>query len=189
MSLPTLLLIALGVSADAFAVAIGKGLQMRRFDPRQAAALAVTFGLFQALMPLLGYLLGTGLERYITEVDHWVAFALLGLVGARMIREALRADPHDGVAGNPALHPRELLVLGVATSIDALAVGIGFAFLEVNVALAVALIGVITLLLSFGGVALGQRAGARYRRPAEIVGGGILIAIGTKILLNHLGVL
>lgn len=198
MSLTSLLLIALGLSADAFA--LGKGLQMRRFQARAAGSLAVTFGLFQAGMPLLGYLLGSGLERYITEVDHWIVFTLLCLVGGKMIHEALSADEDpggdDGAGGrSPAVpvtktvRPRELLVLGVATSLDALAVGIGFAFLDVNIALAVTLIGACTGLLAFGGVVLGHRAGVRYRTPAEVAGGLVLIAIGTKILLDHLGVL
>lgn len=200
MSLFSLLLIALGLSADAFAVALGKGLQLRRFEARTAARLAVTFGLFQAGMPLLGYLLGSGLEGYITEVDHWIVFTLLGLVGAKMVRDALSDDQdlsgHDGAGGRSAAVPasqtvraRELLVLGVATSLDAFAVGIGFAFLDVNIALAVTLIGACTGLLAFGGVVLGHRAGVRCRTPAEVAGGVVLIAIGTKILLDHLGVL
>lgn len=200
MSLLTLLLVALGVSADAFAVALGKGLHMRRFDPRAAVRIALVFGLFQAGMPLLGYLLGSELERYITQVDHWIVFTLLALVGGKMIHEALSDDDDDdleGTAPEPTggavatrtVGHRELLVLGVATSLDALAVGIGFAFLDVDITLAVCLIGVITALLSYGGVVLGQRAGARFRRPAEIAGGLILIGIGTEILLDHLGLL
>lgn len=203
MSLISLLLIALGLSADAFAVALGKGLQVVRFEARAAASLAATFGLFQAGMPLLGYLLGSGLERYITEVDHWIVFTLLCLVGGKMIHEALSDEDEDddlsdddGAGGRrptgpvtKTVRPRELLVLGVATSLDALAVGIGFAFLDVNIALAVILIGACTALLAFGGVVLGHRAGMRYRTPAEVAGGLVLIAIGTKILLDHLDAL
>lgn len=191
MSMLTLLLIAVGVSADAFAVAIGKGLQMRTFRPRHAAAVAVTFGVFQGAMPLIGYLLGSGLERYITRIDHWIAFGLLSLVGAKMIREASQPQslehhaPQHSVAGLA----RELAALGFATSIDALAVGIGFAFLDVNIIAAAGLIGVTTFVLSYAGVAIGHRAGARWRRPAEFAGGVILIAIGIRILLDHLGVL
>ncbi len=185
VSLPALFLIALGVSADAFAVSLGKGLQMRRLDLRAAGIVAGAFGAFQAGMPLLGYLLGSQLERSITSVDHWIAFGLLAVVGLKMIREAL--SPHDDSPDRDAsLDLRELLVLSVATSIDALAVGIGFAFLEIDIALAVLLIGGTTAVLSFGGVVLGHRAGTRFRTPAELAGGLILIAIGTKILFDHI---
>ena len=186
MSTWTLLLIALGVSADAFAVALGKGLQMRRLRTQDALALAVTFGLFQALMPLVGWLLGTGLRDYIVDIDHWIAFGLLGAIGLRMIWEALHPDDDEtDIDGIPV---RELLVLGVATSIDALAVGISFAFLEVAITGAVVTIGLITFVVALGGVHLGHRAGVRYRTPAEVIGGLILILIGTRILLDHLGV-
>jgi putative Mn2+ efflux pump MntP len=188
MSSWTLLLIALGVSADAFAVALGKGLQMQRLRVRDALALALTFGLFQALMPVLGWLLGRGLRDYIVDVDHWIAFTLLVLIGAKMIWEAVHpsddeAETEDGIP------LRELLVLGVATSVDALAVGISFAFLEVAIAGAATAIGVVTFGVSLVGVHLGHRAGLRFRTPAEVVGGVILILIGTRILLDHLGVL
>jgi putative Mn2+ efflux pump MntP len=184
----TLFLIALGVSADAFAVALGKGLQMRKPRPADAVALAVTFGVFQAVMPLLGWWLGSRLRDYITEVDHWLAFGLLTLIGGKMIWEAL--TPGETAAQQEGGTPwRELLVLGLATSIDALAVGISFAFLEVMIVPAVIAIGVTTFVLSLVGVAIGQRAGARFRGPAEIVGGAILILIGLRILLDHLGVI
>ncbi len=193
MSTVALLIIALGVSADAFAVAVGKGLGMPRLHLRTAASIAIAFGLAQALMPLFGWLLGTQLEQFITPVDHWVAFGLLALVGGRMLREALRPEdlPGEGTgAGNVMLvRPRELLVLAVATSIDALAVGISLALVEVNIVTAVIVIGAVTCVLSFAGVALGQRAGARFRGPAEIAGGLVLIGIGVKILLDGLGVL
>ena len=187
MSAWTLLLIAVGVSADAFAVAVGRGLGMRRLDWRAAAALAGAFGAAQAVMPLMGALLGSQLAHYVTSVDHWVAFGLLGVVGARMLRGAWRGDGEDGVSG-VRIGWRELLVLAVATSIDALAVGISFAFLEIDVLAAAAVIGVTTLLLSLGGVLVGSRAGARVRRPAEAVGGLVLIGMGTRILLSHLAV-
>lgn len=187
MSLLTLLLISLGVSADAFAVALGKGLQMRRLRPRDALAVAATFGLFQALMPLLGWILGSSLRDYVTEVDHWIAFGLLTLIGGKMIWEALRPGSDDPASDDP-VPLRELLVLGLATSIDALAVGISFAFLEVNILGAVLAIGLITFAVSLVGVLLGHRAGVRFRGPAEIVGGLILILIGTRILLDHLGI-
>ena len=186
MSLWTLMLIALGVSADAFAVSLGKGLQMRRLRAGDALALAVTFGLFQALMPLIGWLLGTRLQGYVTEIDHWVAFGLLSLIGVKMLWEALRAN--DDEASQDGIPLRELLVLGVATSIDALAVGISFAFLEVDIVGAAATIGVATFGVSLAGVVIGHRAGTRFRGPAEIAGGLILILIGLRILLDHLGI-
>lgn len=188
MSTWTLLLIALGVSADAFAVALGKGLQMRRLRSRDALAIALTFGAFQALMPLLGWFLGTGLRDYIEDIDHWVAFGLLVLIGARMIWEALHPDDEES-SDEVGIPLRELLVLGVATSVDALAVGISFAFLEIDITGAVLAIGVVTFALSLLGVHLGHRAGVRFRTPAEVIGGLILIVIGTRILLDHLGVL
>ncbi len=194
MSTVTLLIIALGVSADAFAVAVGKGLSMPRLHLRTAASIAIAFGLAQALMPLFGWLLGTQLEQFITPVDHWVAFGLLALVGGRMLREALRSEdlPGEGTGSSNVVmlvSPRELLVLAVATSIDALAVGISLALVEVNIVAAVILIGAVTCALSLAGVALGQRAGARFRGPAEIAGGLVLIGMGVKILLDGLGVL
>ncbi|MCW2679591.1 MAG: putative rane protein [Frankiales bacterium] len=187
MSLLTLVLIALGVSADAFAVAIGKGLQMRRLRLGHAATIALAFGLFQAVMPLLGYLLGSQLERAITSFDHWVAFALLAGVGGRMLHQARTDD--DVAAASDDLDWRELLVLSVATSIDALAVGIGFAFLPVSIGPAVLLIGLTTAVLAFGGVLIGHHAGARWRRPAAVAGGLVLIGIGVSILVEHLEVL
>ena len=182
----TVLLLAVGVSADAFAVAVTQGLRMRRLQLRLALLIAVTFGVFQGLMPLLGYLVGSQLDQWVTEVDHWVAFGLLALVGGKMLREALGAHEDEPPDRQLVLTRRELLVLAVATSIDALAVGISFAFLDIDVLTAVVVIGLTTCLLSFGGVLLGQRAGARFRRPAEVAGGLILIAIGTRILVDHL---
>jgi putative Mn2+ efflux pump MntP len=188
MSFWALFFIALGVSADAFAVALGKGLHMRQFTVRGAAVIAVTFGVFQALMPLVGWLLGTTFARYIADVDHWIAFGLLGLIGAKMLWEAFtkRDDDEDDV---DRISTRELLLLAVATSIDALAVGVTLAFLPVSIGGAVVLIGVTTTVLTFVGVLLGHRVGARFGKPAEIAGGVVLIVIGTSILLEHLGVL
>lgn len=188
MSLLTLFLIALGVSADAFAVAVGKGLHMRRLRMADAVLLALTFGVFQALMPTIGWLLGTGFADKVTAVDHWIAFGLLAAIGAKMIWEAFQDDDEEE-SEEPRIPIREMLILGVATSIDALAVGIGFAFLDVSILGAVILIGVTTFVISLAGVAIGHRAGARYQGPAEVVGGLILIVIGLRILLDHLGVL
>ena len=187
MTFLPLLLIALGVSADAFAVALTKGLHMRRLNLRHAVIIALTFGLFQAVMPLVGWLLGTQFARYITEFDHWVAFGLLLLVGGKMLWEAFSAH-EDTERDFDRLDVRQLIVLAVATSIDALAVGITFAFVEVSIGWAVALIGVTTAVLAFVGVVVGRRVGARFGKPAEIVGGVVLILIGTRILLQHLGI-
>ncbi|MFB9375852.1 manganese efflux pump MntP family protein [Kineococcus gynurae] len=187
MSAWTLVLVALGVSADAFAVALGKGLGMTRLRLKDSVALALVFGLFQAVMPLLGWALARSFRNAITEVDHWVALGLLALIGLKMIKEAVGADP-DRDDGH-RLKKRELFVLGLATSIDALAVGISFAFLDVSIVPAVLLIGVTTALLSLAGVVIGHRAGLRWRRPAEIAGGVILIGIGVNILVEHLGLL
>lgn len=187
MSFLTLLLVAVGLSADAFAVALGKGLQMKRLSGHGILALAVTFGLFQGLMPVLGWAVATGFADYVTSVDHWIAFGLLALIGGKMIWEAFGDDDED--AGDGRVPFGELMLLGVATSIDALAVGISFAFLDVSVAGAAVLIGVTTFGLTAVGVVLGHRAGVRFRGPAEVVGGLVLIGIGLKILLEHTGVI
>lgn len=184
----TMFPIALGVSADAFAVAIGKGLHMQRLNLRSAFAIAVSFGVFQAGMPLIGWVLGTQLAAFITPIDHWVSFALLSLIGGKMIWEAIFSKDEE-VDGSGAISVRELLLLSVATSVDALAVGITLAFMPVPIVASVLLIGVTTLVLTFAGILIGHKVGARFRGPAEIVGGAILIVIGVQILLTHLGVI
>ena len=182
-----LFLIGIGLSMDAFAVAICKGLGMERINKRDTLLLALFFGGFQALMPLLGYLLGTQFEQFVTSVDHWIAFVLLGIIGGNMIREALSKD-EDKLDGSLAF--KTMLLLAVATSIDALAVGITFAFLPgTRIVPAVALIGSITFVFSAAGIRLGNVFGLRYKSKAEFAGGVILILLGTKILLEHLGVL
>ena len=185
LSLFTLLLLAVGVSADAFAVAVGQGLGMHRLRARSALRLAGAFGLAQAVTPLIGYALGAQLARYVMSVDHWVVFVLLSAIGLTMLRQAWGGGDHDEQPGE--ISARQLLLLSVATSIDALAVGIGFAFLQVNLLAAVSLIGVTTFGLTLLGVVVGHRAGARYRRPAEAAGGLVLLGIGTRVLLSHLG--
>lgn len=180
-----LLLIALGVSADAFAVALTKGLHMRRFNVRHALIIAGTFGVFQAVMPLIGWVLGTQFAPYITGIDHWVAFGLLALVGGKMLWEAFSS--HDDTEQDfDRINTRQLLVLAIATSIDALAIGITLAFLPGSIIQAVILIGITTFVLAFLGVVIGRRVGQRFGKPAEIAGGVILILIGTKILIDHL---
>ena len=188
----TLLLLALGVSADAFAVALGKGLQLRAHVLRTALVFATAFGLSQAIMPLLGWLLGSTFADAIAPWDHWISFGLLALVGGKMLWEALSPDaPVDAehpehVHDTEAFSGREVVLLSIATSIDALAVGVSFAFLNVDVAIAVTTIGLVTFALSFLAVFVGYRIGTRFRRPAEILGGLVLIGIGTQILIEHL---
>jgi len=187
MNIGTIFIIALGVSADAFAVALGKGLHMRRLNYRNAFLIALTFAVFQAVMPLLGWLLGTSFAQYITGIDHWVAFGLLAVIGGKMLWDAF-SNKEDTDETDDSLHVRQLLLLAVATSIDALAVGVSLAFFEVNIVAAVIIIGLTTLVLSFIGVLLGHRVGLKFRGPAEIAGGAILILMCTNILFDHLGI-
>lgn len=184
MSLIVLLLTAAGLAADAFAVSVGKGMHLRAFAWRPALALAITFGGFQALMPVIGWALGSTLAGAIVAFDHWVAFGLLTAIGVKMIWES-RGVKDEGREPAPAIRTRELLILGVATSIDALAVGVGLAFLEVNIVQAAVTIGVVTAALSLLGMWLGHYAGRRLSSCAELVGGLVLIGIGTKILIDH----
>ena len=180
-----LLLIAVGLSMDAFAVSVCKGLSLQRLKPRHAALVGLYFGGFQALMPLIGWALGARFEHVIRSVDHWIAFFLLAVIGAGMIREARQEEE----ALNDDLGFKTMLLLAVATSIDALAVGVTFAFLQVRILPAASLIGVTTFVLSALGVYMGHVFGLRYKAKAEITGGVILIGIGLKILLEHLGLL
>ena len=184
MSILELFLIGVGLSMDAFAVAVCQGLGSDRLNWRQAGTVALFFGGFQALMPLLGWLLGSRFAAYIQEMDHWAAFLLLGLIGGNMVREALGPEEECACAAETDL--RQLLGMAVATSIDALAVGVTFAFLEVPILPAAGLIGATTFCLSLVGVAVGCWFGARYKRRAELCGGIVLILLGTKILLEHL---
>lgn len=190
MGIVELALIAVGLSMDAFAVSVCKGLGMKGLDMGQALVIALFFGGFQALMPLAGWALGSGFQSYIEPVDHWIAFALLAFIGGKMLYDAFHEEDGDEpVAGEAArLDLKEILMLAIATSIDALAVGVSFAFLQVDIVPAISLIGVITFALSLVGVAAGHQFGARFEKPATIVGGLVLILIGLKILLEHLGV-
>ena len=191
MGFVELLLLAIGLSMDAFAVSVCKGLCMKRLNLRQATVVALFFGGFQALMPLVGWALGTQFEQFITPVDHWIAFVLLALIGGKMLWDAFHEDDEElSCPADGKLDLRELVMLAVATSIDALAVGITFAFLPgTRIVPAVALIGSITFVFSAAGIRLGNVFGLRYKRKAEFAGGVILILLGTKILLEHLGVL
>ena len=180
--------IAVGLSADAFAVALGKGLHLRRFNLVNATIIAVAFGLFQALMPLIGYYVGSAFASSIESFDHWIAFALLLLVGGKMLWEAFSEGDEDDEVDVDTINYRELLVLAVATSLDALAVGISFAFLpDLSIGWTVLLIGITTFVISFAGVLIGHKVGRRFGKPAEIAGGVILILIGVKILGDGLG--
>ncbi len=180
-----LFLLAVGLSMDAFAVSVCKGLAVERVKPRNMLACGAYFGAFQALMPLLGYLLGARFSSMIEHVDHWVAFILLGLIGFNMIREAL-GDGDEGDALDGSFGMKTMLLLAVATSIDALAVGVTFAFLRVRILPAVSFIGAVTFVLSALGVRLGGVFGAKWKRRAELAGGAILMLIGLKILIEHL---
>lgn len=176
--------IAVALAMDAFAVSICKGLSTDKLKLRHYFLIGLWFGGFQAAMPALGYLLGSTFESYITAIDHWIAFILLALIGANMIREAIGGDD-ESVA--PSFAIAAMLPLAVATSIDALAVGITFALLpDVNIFIAVGLIGVTTFLISAAGLHIGNIFGAKFKKPAEIVGGAILILMGVKILIEHL---
>ena len=184
MSLVELFIIAVGLSMDAFAVSVCKGLSVQKMKLSHALTCGIYFGGFQGLMPLIGYILGSQFEEAIVSIDHWVAFVLLGLIGFNMIKESREEDCEclDCSFGVKAMIP-----LAVATSIDALAIGVTFAFLHVNIFWAVTFIGVITFILSSIGVKVGNVFGMRYKSKAEFAGGLILILMGTKILLEHLG--
>jgi len=184
MGYAELMMIAVGLSMDAFAVSLCKGLGMSALDKRGALLIASCFGGFQALNPLIGWALGKQFEKYIVSYDHWVAFMLLALIGGKMLLEAVKKDESDEQC-KFVLDYKELLGLGLATSIDALAVGVTFAFLKVSILPAVAIIGLTTFVISFIGVALGHKVGSRFRKGAEFAGGAVLILIGLKILLEH----
>ena len=186
MGLIELFLIAVGLSMDAFAVSVCKGLAMPKCTFKKAAIVGLWFGGFQALMPAIGYVLGAQFQEAIASIDHWIAFVLLALIGGNMIHEALDNDEEEADA---SLNVKTMFLLAVATSIDALAIGITFAFLKVNIIPAVCFIGIVTFIISFAGVKIGNVFGARYKNKAEIVGGIILILLVLKILLEHLGFL
>lgn len=186
MGVVELVVLSIGVAADAFAVSICKGLSMKEMNWNKAATISLYFGFFQFLMPLIGYLLGISFEDKITSIDHWIAFGLLGLIGLNMIKSALSEDC-EGC--NNSVKFKEMLVLAIATSIDALAVGITFAFLNINIIIAVCLIGVITIVLSIIGVKIGNIFGNKFEKGAKFFGGIILIGIGVRILLEHLNIL
>lgn len=177
-----LLVIAIGLSMDAFAVSICKGLSMRKMNWKNAVLAGIYFGGFQSLMPLLGYFLGSRFKDYIVSVDHWIAFILLAIIGISMIKESRESDEEI----NDSFDFKTMLVLAIATSIDALAIGVTFAFLSVNIVPAVSFIGVITFTLSVIGIKIGNVFGSKFKSKAELAGGFILIIMGIKILIEHL---
>lgn len=192
MGIVELFLTGVGLAMDAFAVSVCKGLSMKKIRYGHAVVIALFFGGFQALMPFLGWALGTQFKDYIISIDHWIAFVLLAIIGGKMLKEAFSADKEEAVQEceqGERMNYKELFLLAIATSIDALAVGVTFAFLNVNIYLAITIIGVVTFLLAFVGVVIGNIFGSKYEKGAQIVGGAILIGIGLKILLEHLGIL
>ena len=185
-----LALIGVGLAMDAFAVSVCKGLAMEKVKKKQALIIGLFFGGFQALMPFIGWALGIRFEKYIISVDHWIAFILLSIIGGKMIKEAMEKEEESELKKeDKELDLREMFVLAIATSIDALAVGITFAFLRYPIIEAISIIGVVTFIISVLGVYVGNIFGMRYKSKAEFAGGCILILIGLKILLEHLGIL
>ena len=183
MGISELLLIGIGLSMDAFAVSIGKGLSTKCLKPRHYLSVGVWFGGFQALMPIVGFLLGVSFASLVESFDHWIAFVLLGVIGSNMIRESLKGDECEI---HPDFSARAMFMLAIATSIDALAVGVSFAFLQIDILPAASIIGVTTFILSMIGLRIGNIFGCRFKSKAEFVGGVVLIIIGIKILAEHL---
>lgn len=183
------LLLGVGLAMDAFAVSICKGLAMRKVNKKQAVIIALFFGGFQAIMPVIGWLLCKGFQTYIEAFDHWIAFALLAFIGVKMIIETLREKEDDVVIEemDPPLDMKEMLMLAIATSVDALAVGISLAALDRPIVESATIIGVVTFIISIVGVYIGNFFGNRYKKRAELAGGIILVLIGVKILCEHMG--
>ncbi len=186
MGIPELILVSIGLGMDAFAVAVCKGISMKKMNWKKAVIIGLYFGGFQALMPVFGYSLGYTFANAIVSVDHWMAFIMLGLIGANMIKESFskESSKNDDDVG-----AKTMIVLAIATSIDALTAGITFAFLNVNLILAIILIGVIAFTLSVIGTKMGNKFGDKYEKKAELAGGIVLILLGLKILLEHLGII
>ncbi len=179
-------LIGIGLAMDAFAVSICKGLSMKKINYKKTIIIALYFGIFQAIMPVIGYFLGTTFESLVTQIDHWIAFILLGIIGINMIKEAFSKESENC---NDKVDFKTMILLAIATSIDALAVGITFAFLKTEILSAVTMIGIITFILSLIGVKIGNKFGDKHEKNAEILGGIILILMGIKILIEHLGII
>lgn len=197
MSLIELFILAVGLSMDAFAVSICKGLSLRKVTFKECGKVGLYFGGFQGGMPLIGFILGVQFKDYITNIDHWIAFILLSFIGINMIRESMQKDEDDGIVdlteaavGEEEVNQlgfKNMIILAIATSIDALAVGVTFAFLQVDIIPAVSFIAIVTFILSAIGVKIGNVFGTKYKSKAEFAGGAILILMGIKILFEHLG--
>ncbi len=183
MGVVELIILSIGLAMDAFAVAICKGLSMKKMQWKNAIIIGLYFGIFQALMPVIGYLLGINFQNKIANIDHWIAFILLGIIGINMIKESISKENN---ISTDSIKFKDMIILAIATSIDALAVGITFAFLKVNIIIAIILIGCITFIISVVGVKVGNIFGNKYEKKAEFAGGLILIFLGIKILLEHL---
>ena len=183
-----LLLMGVGLAMDAFAVSVCKGLSMKKLNKKQAVVIGLYFGGFQALMPLVGWVLGSQFQQYITNIDHWIAFVLLGFIGGKMMIEAVKEWNEEDIVEvkDQPLDHKNMFMLAIATSIDALAVGITFAFLETPIIEAITIIGITTMIISIIGVVVGNFFGGKYKHKAELVGGVILILLGLKILIEHL---
>lgn len=186
MGIIEIILIGVSLAMDAFAVSICKGLSMPKMDWKKAGIIGLYFGGFQAFMPIIGYFLGVGFEDKIKSIDHWIAFILLSIIGINMIREAFSNEEEEL---NDKIDFRTMIVLAIATSIDALTVGVTFAFLSVNIWFSILVIGIITFGMSMVGVKIGNVFGDKYKSKAEITGGVILILLGIKVLLEHLGII
>ena len=186
MKLYEIFLISIGLAMDAFAVSICKGLSMKKINWKSTLIIAIYFGLFQAIMPVFGYLLGSSFSVIVQKLDHWIAFILLAIIGGNMIKESKDDETEKR---NDKVDFKTMILLAIATSIDALAVGITFAFFKVNIVVSITIIGIITFILSFIGVIIGNKFGDKFQNKAEFIGGMILIIIGLKILLEHLGII
>ena len=183
-----LLLMGVGLAMDAFAVSVCKGLSMKKLNKKQAVVIGLYFGGFQALMPFIGWILGSQFQQYITSIDHWIAFILLGFIGGKMVIEAVKEWNEEDIVEvkDQPLDHKNMFMLAIATSIDAIAVGITFAFLETPIIEAITIIGITTMIISIIGVVVGNFFGGKYKHKAELVGGVILILLGLKILIEHL---
>lgn len=186
MGLIEIILIGIGLAMDAFAVSVCKGLSMKKMNWKNAIIIAMYFGVLQALMPAIGYFLGSTFEEIVTSIDHWIVFILLLAIGGNMIKESFN---HEEEKKNDKVDFKTMIILAIATSIDALAIGITFAFFDINILEAIFMIGIVTFLLSLVGVKIGNKFGNKYQNKAEFLGGLILILLGLKILLEHLGIL
>lgn len=186
MGIVEIIVISVGLAMDAFAVSICKGLSMKKIHWKNVIIISLYFGVFQAIMPIIGYLLGSAFSDFVKSIDHWIAFILLSIIGGNMIKDSTDDEVEKR---NDNVDFKTMIVLAIATSIDALAIGVTFAFFKINILSAISIIGIITFILSFIGVVIGNKFGDKFQNKAEFTGGIILIIIGLKILLEHLGII